>query len=99
MPPEMRWVVPRAGLNLWLTLPAGLAVEDVRRGAAEEGVACAPGTAFAVTPETAEAAVRLTFADTPPPLLKEGARRLARAIEAQMRQAHESGRHRGMVSV
>jgi GntR family transcriptional regulator len=99
MPSAVRWIVPRAGLNLWLTLPAGLAVEDVQRAAAEEGVACAPGTAFAVAPEAAEPALRLTFADTPPPLLQEGARHLARAVAAQLHHAADGRQRLGMVSV
>jgi 2-aminoadipate transaminase len=99
MPPDVRWTVPHAGLNLWLTLPAGFSGEELRRAAAEAGVVCAPGAAFAVAPEAAAPALRLTFADTPPDLLREGARRLARAVAAQLQHAPARHPHQAIVSV
>jgi GntR family transcriptional regulator len=87
LPAGVQWTLPAAGLNLWLTLPPGDDAAEVRRLAAERGVLCAPGPAFFAVPETAEAHLRLTFADSPPALLGEGVRRLAEAVrDSRVRQ-------------
>ncbi len=89
LPSDVRWTLPAAGLNVWLTLPPGSDAEDVRRLAAAHGVLCAQGTAFMPNPEGADAALRLTFADSLPAMLIDGAQRLAEALQSyQERGAH-----------
>lgn len=82
LPAEVRWTLPAAGLNLWLSLPPGNTAGEVRQLAAARGVFCAPGTAFLATPDGADAYLRLTFADTPPSGLVRGIGRLAAALTA-----------------
>jgi DNA-binding transcriptional MocR family regulator len=71
--------VPRGGLHLWVRLPAPVDEADLVTAAAAERVVVFPGRPwFAAEPPAAF--LRLTYAAVPPPLLDEGARRLARAL-------------------
>ncbi len=95
LPAEVRWTLPAAGLNLWLSLPPGTMASEVRQLAAARGVFCAPGTAFLAMPDGADACLRLTFADTPPSGLVDGIGRLAAALAAYAdRGSHQSQQER-----
>jgi len=92
LPSEIRWTLPQAGLNLWLTLPAGHEMGEVWRLAAARGVLCAPGAAFSPFPDSAAPALRLTFADSSPSQLVAGARRLADTLGVLSAQPDQPGR-------
>lgn len=72
---------PQGGFFVWLRLPAGVDGVGVAQRALAAGVSCVPGPAFDAGNGVAVAGyVRLCFALYPPETLREGARRLARAI-------------------
>jgi len=79
------WIIPQAGFNLLLFLPAHLDEMRVVEEAAAHGLAVAPGYFF--TPMSAlkrQPALRLIFADKSPALLEEGILRLASALRILM---------------
>jgi 2-aminoadipate transaminase len=79
MPAGVRWTRPRGGLFVWLTLPDGLEAERVLEAAVEEGVAFVIGRPFFVD-ESGGNTMRLTFAKESLEGIREGVRRLARAV-------------------
>jgi 2-aminoadipate transaminase len=78
--PGVSWTEPDGGFFLWLTLPAGTAVERLFPLALEEGVAFIPGTAFRAPGEGANE-LRLCFAHPPPAAIETGIARLKRAYD------------------
>jgi 2-aminoadipate transaminase len=67
-------------LFVWLQLPAGLSANELYPVAAEEGVTFAPGSLF-FPAERTQPYLRLNFAMHRPDVIKEGIRRLGRAVE------------------
>ena len=79
-PPGVRWTRPEGGLFLWVMLPDGFdSVELLQKTLKKEKVAFVPGTAF-YTDGSGHDTLRLTFASYPPEVVKEGVKRLGRAI-------------------
>jgi DNA-binding transcriptional MocR family regulator len=66
-------------LHVWLPLPAGYNPEEVADEARRRGVGVAPSTLYALEPRE-QPGLRLTFCAEPPDRLREGAKRLARAL-------------------
>ncbi len=46
MPEEVRWTKPMGGFFVWLTLPPGLAAQEVRTEAEQQGITFLPGPPF-----------------------------------------------------
>jgi 2-aminoadipate transaminase len=81
LPAEVRWQRSGGALHLWLSLPTGYNPEEVADEARRRGVLVSPSTLYAVDPREA-AGLRLTFCAESPQRLREGARRLGRALSA-----------------
>ena len=81
MPGSVTWTRPGGGFFVWVTLPNGVASEDLQAAAAQEGVAFTPGSRFCCC-GGCEGNLRLAFSFFSENELKEGARRLAAAIRA-----------------
>ncbi|MBF6589786.1 MAG: aminotransferase class I/II-fold pyridoxal phosphate-dependent enzyme, partial [Ktedonobacterales bacterium] len=78
------WVRPAGGLNVWVTLPDGIAERDFCLAALERGVGVAPGRAFYGHPQP-RAAFRLSFGAHPPERLTEAVRILGTLLAEQTR--------------
>jgi DNA-binding transcriptional MocR family regulator len=77
----LRFRQPRAGLILWLPLPAGVSPEALFDEAQRHGVLISPSTLHTATGSgSSQGGIRLTFCTEPPDRLTEGAKRLGRAL-------------------
>jgi len=83
MPPEATWTRPNGGMNLWVTLPAGLGSLGVVRRAAAGGVLAAPGALFDPNAHDLDG-IRLAFSTTEPELLERAAEILGDAIREEI---------------
>jgi DNA-binding transcriptional MocR family regulator len=81
LPQGVRWRRSSGALHLWLPLPAGYNPEEVTDEARRRGVVVTPSTLYALEPRE-QPGLRLTFCAEPPERLREGARRLGRALAA-----------------
>ena len=81
---QLTWPVPRGGFFLWAQLPDGLDGETLLPRAIEEKVVFVAGTAFYVD-GTGRNRIRLSFSHPSEERLREGTRRLAAAINEQLR--------------
>jgi 2-aminoadipate transaminase len=79
-----RWTDPEGGFFLWLDLPPDIDTDELFPIALEEGVAYVPGPAFSIGGHFANA-LRMAFSAETPDRAREGVRRLARAIDRQLR--------------
>jgi 2-aminoadipate transaminase len=79
MPEGVRWTQPEGGFFVWVTLPAEMRSEDLQAQAAHEGVAFVPGSRFCCC-GGCEASLRLAFSLLDADELREGAKRLALAL-------------------
>lgn len=80
----VEWATPAGGIFVWGRLPAGMSMARLLAEAARERVAFLPGGVCSEDGSAAHA-VRLTFSALPVERLREGARRLARAMGAAAR--------------
>ncbi len=83
MPEGVRWTRPGGGFFTWVTLPQGVESAAMQPGAAAEGVAYIPGGPFCCG-GGGQQNLRLAFSMLSPDELREGARRLGRAIRRGM---------------
>lgn len=81
LPADVRVQPPQGGLFLWLRLPGILSATRLLPLACQEGVAFAPGTRF-FPDGSGEEFLRLNFASQPPEAIREGIRRLGKAIRS-----------------
>ena len=84
---RVRWPAPRGGFFLWATLPEGIDADAMVERAVDHGVIYVAGEAFFVSPAAAGLArniVRLSFSAPPPERLREGVKRLAAAVDAEL---------------
>ena len=72
---------PDGGLSLWCQLHGGLRARSLLAEAAREGVVFLPGDAFTIDNDGAEY-LRICFGIAGVDELREGARRLGRAVDA-----------------
>ena len=77
---RLTWIAPKGGFFLWTTLPEGYDCEPLLRRAMEEGVLFVIGSAFCVD-GSGHDRIRLSFSWPSPERLREGARRLALAMD------------------
>jgi 2-aminoadipate transaminase len=78
-PPGVTWTRPQGGLFLWVQLPEHVDATEFLNVALQEKVAFVPGTVFYPN-EGGKNAMRLTFATAGPEKIKEGIKRLGRAL-------------------
>jgi 2-aminoadipate transaminase len=78
MPPGVTWVEPRGGFFVWVTLPDGLAADDMLSLAADHGVVYLPGSWFYPNQEE-RSSFRLSFSCLTEDEMVEGIRRLGTA--------------------
>jgi DNA-binding transcriptional MocR family regulator len=71
--------VPHGGMHLWARLPDGLDDRDVAAAAHAEGVMIGEGTPW-FPAESDHSHLRLTYGETPVPVIHEAVARLARAL-------------------
>ncbi len=83
-PEGITWTRPQGGLFLWVTMPEKVDSEKLLERAKEEKVAFVPGFAFYPN-GGGRNCMRLNFSNQPPDRIREGIRRLANAIKAELR--------------
>lgn len=93
-PKGVQWTRPEGGMFLWAVLPEPLDAAALLRAAMEEKVAFVPGVGF--HPDGAGCnTLRLNFSNATPDSIREGIRRLRRALDAL---AHYAGEDRWTMS-
>jgi DNA-binding transcriptional MocR family regulator len=83
MPPGCRWTRPGGGFYVWLRLPGGLDAKAMLPRAISARVAYVPGTGFYADGSGREY-LRLSYCYPEPPRIREGVRRLAGVVEAEL---------------
>ncbi|WP_193604990.1 aminotransferase-like domain-containing protein [Nocardioides dongkuii] len=83
MPAACRWNVPDGGFYVWLTLPDGVNAKAMLPRAVTARVAYVPGTAF-FADGFGSGSMRLSYCYPTPTRIREGVRRLAGVVEAEM---------------
>jgi DNA-binding transcriptional MocR family regulator len=83
MPPGCRWTRPGGGFYVWLRLPGGLDAKAMLPRAISARVAYVPGTGFYADGSGREY-LRLSYCYPEPARIREGVRRLAGVVEAEM---------------
>lgn len=78
------WMLPEGGFFFWLTLPQPIDTTCLLAVAAQRGVTFIPGSAFSPTGQARDS-LRLSFSHGPVDRFAEGMRRLAAAIDEQVR--------------
>jgi DNA-binding transcriptional MocR family regulator len=84
MPPGTTWTVPAGGFYSWVTLPDGLDATAMLPRAVAALVAYVPGTGFYAGGAGGHNALRLSYCYPEPDRIREGVRRLAGVIEAEV---------------
>jgi 2-aminoadipate transaminase len=88
-PPEVTWTRPQGGLFLWVTLPPCVDVGVLSRSALAHNVAFVAGDPFyAGNHQGVSGHMRLNFSNAAPERIREGIRRLSRAVKAQLHSPH-----------
>jgi len=90
MPSGPTWNHPAGGFYVWVRLPDGVDSKAMMPRAIAERVAYIPGTAFYADGGGADA-LRLSFCYPPPDRIREGVRRLATVVEAELDLLHTFG--------
>jgi 2-aminoadipate transaminase len=92
-PPAVTRTHPQGGLFLWVTLPAGLDIQAIFKSAIEQNVAFVPGDSFYANDARGNDGregsrhMRLNFSNAAPEKIREGIRRLAAAVESDLKVA------------
>ncbi len=81
--PFATWTTPRGGFYVWLTLPEGLDAGAMLPRAVTERVAYVPGTAFYADGQ-GRSSMRLSYCYPTPERIREGIRRLATVVDAEL---------------
>jgi 2-aminoadipate transaminase len=90
MPEGTTWTIPAGGFYSWLTLPHGLDATAMLPRAVANLVAYVPGTGFYVDGQGRQN-MRLSYCYPEPDRIREGVRRLAAVIEAELELADTFG--------
>ena len=95
MPAGTAWTRPEGGFYVWLKLPHGLDAKLMQPRAVNAHVAYVPGIGFFADGNGREY-MRLSYCYPEPDQIREGVRRLARVIEAELdlHSTFDRGRHR-----
>jgi len=81
--PRATWTTPHGGFYVWVTLPEGLDATAMLPRAVTERVAYVPGTAFYADGQ-GRRNMRLSYCYPTPDRIREGVRRLAGVIDAEL---------------
>jgi 2-aminoadipate transaminase len=81
--PEASWTVPEGGFYTWVTLPEGLDARAMLPRAITARVAYVPGTAFFADGQ-GSGHLRLSYCFPTPERIREGVRRLASVVTAEL---------------
>lgn len=81
--PGARWTTPRGGFYVWVTVPDGIDATAMLPRAVTERVAYVPGTAFYADVQGRQN-MRLSYCYPTPERIREGVRRLAAVIDAEL---------------
>ncbi len=81
--PQARWTTPKGGFYVWMTLPEGLDATAMLPRAVTERVAYVPGTAFYADGQ-GRRNLRLSYCYPTSERIREGVRRLAGVVEAEL---------------
>ena len=95
MPAGTTWTVPAGGFYSWVTLPHGLDATAMLPRAIAALVAYVPGTGFYVDGQGRQN-LRLSYCYPDPDRIREGVRRLASVVEAELDLAHTFGTGSGL---
>lgn len=82
-PPGVRWTTPEGGLFVWVTLPDHLNARDLLVRCLENDVAFVPGGPFFPNGGN-ENTLRMSFSSAPPERIREGIRRMAAVLRAEI---------------
>jgi 2-aminoadipate transaminase len=80
MPEGVSWTTPAGGFFVWVTLPENVYGKEVKRRAAERGVAVAAGEGYFINPADGAHHLRLTYSFAPPDDLDKAAQILGDVI-------------------
>ncbi|MBS3872482.1 MAG: PLP-dependent aminotransferase family protein [Firmicutes bacterium] len=80
LPAEIKWTKPTGGLFIWGELPQGMDAAKLLVAAVKEKVAFIPGESFYVEGGH-KSTLRVNFSNATPDNIREGFKRLARALE------------------
>jgi len=83
MPEGVHWTEPKGGLFLWVTLPKEINTGEIFNEAVEAKVAFVPGSPFHPLGGGTNT-MRLNFSNSKPELIREGIKRLAKVIKANL---------------
>ena len=83
MPDGCRWTIPAGGFYVWLQLPEGIDSKAMLPRAVSSRVAYVPGTGF-YADGGGTGHLRLSYCFPPPDRIREGVRRLAAVVEAEI---------------
>ncbi len=83
LPAGCSWTIPHGGFFVWLTLPPGIDAKAMLPRAVTARVAYVPGTAF-YADGFGSSHLRLSFCYPTPERIREGVRRFAGVLEAEM---------------
>lgn len=81
--PRARWTTPLGGFYVWVTVPDGIDATAMLPRAVTERVAYVPGTAFFANGQGRQN-MRLSYCYPTPERIREGIRRLASVIDAEL---------------
>ncbi len=81
--PMTTWTVPQGGFYVWVRMPEGVDATAMLPRAVTERVAYVPGTAFYADGQGRDA-MRLSYCYPTPDRIREGVRRLATVVEAEL---------------
>ncbi len=84
LPESVRYTRPEGGLFLWVTLPSGADSTALLKEATKHKVAFIPGAPFYAN-GGGENTLRLSFAGVPPDVIREGIKRLGKAMRKHLR--------------
>jgi 2-aminoadipate transaminase len=79
---DAKWTRPGGGFFLWVDLPHGVSGDAVAIAAQAEGVAVFPGSIFYPNHDGGFHALRLSYSNASPELIREGIERLQRGVAA-----------------
>jgi DNA-binding transcriptional MocR family regulator len=77
---RIAFTAPRGGMNLWLTLPRGVAADGLRQKLLSRGVAVSPGSEYSLDGVSFSGNIRLSVANTFPGEIEEGVRVLSQTL-------------------
>jgi 2-aminoadipate transaminase len=83
-PAEATWTEPEGGLFIWATLPEYIDTSDLLAKALREDVAFVPGQAAYVDENRGRSSMRLNFSGVSDDEIREGVRRIGKAIAEQV---------------